>query len=113
MIKDIVWNYSLEYSCWFTTDVGIITCVVIENCGKYLCHRSRCSPHAILRFVSSEAYVRSNFPIVCGCLVVAHLSVIPETCKISARIVDVNAVPLSVMSVVGKCVCLVMMSMIS
>ena len=57
----------MEHSCWFTAD-------------------------AIVRFVFNEACVRSNFPIVCGCLVVTHLSVIPKLCAISAIIVEVNAV---------------------
>ena len=99
------WN--MEYSRRLTTDAGMKTSIMIQ----YLCHCRRYSPHAILRFVFSEAWVRSNFPIVCGCFVVAHLSVMPKICVISAIIVDLNAVPLSVMSVVGKYACLVIMSM--
>ena len=69
------------------------------------------SPHAVFRFVFNEACVRANFPIVCGCLVVAHFCVIPKICVISAIVVEVNAVPLTVISVVGRHACLVMMSM--
>ena len=68
-------------------------------------------PHAIFRFFLSKKCVCSNFPIVCRCFGVAHLSVIPKICVISAIIVGVKAVPLSVMSVVGRYACLVMMSM--
>ena len=62
--------------------------------GKYLCHCGR-----------------SKYPIVCGCSVVAHLRVIPKICVISAMIVEVNAVPLSLLSVVGRYACLVIISM--
>ena len=58
-------------------------------------------------------HVLSNFPIVCGCFVVVHLSVIPKICVISAIIVEVIAVPLSVLSVVGKYEYLVIISMIT
>ena len=43
-----------------------------------------------------------SYPIVCRCFVVAHLSVMSKICVISATIVEVNAVPLSIMSVVGR-----------
>ena len=62
-------------------------------------------------FVLSEAWVRSNFPIACGCLVVAHLSVIPKSWVISTIFVEVNADPLFVLSVVGRYAFLVIISM--
>ena len=65
---------------------------------------------AIFKLVLSEACVLSSLPIVCGCFVVAHLSVLP---KISAMMVDVNADPLSVIRVVGKYECFVIMSIIT
>ena len=78
--------------------------------GRYLCHCRRYSPDAIFKLVLSDACVLSNLPIVCGCFVVAHLRVMPIICVISAMILDVNAVPLSVIMVVGKKECLVMIS---
>ena len=66
--------------------------------------------HVIFEFVLREACVLPNLPIVCGCLVVAHLSVIPKICVISATIFEVNADLLSVMRVVGRYACFVMIS---
>ena len=68
-------------------------------------------PTCLFEISLSKACVRSSFAIVCGCVVVAHLSVIPKVCVVSAIIVEVNAVPLSVQSVVGRYACLVIMSM--
>ena len=52
----------------------------------------------------------SSLPIVCGCFVVAHLTVVPNNCVISATIVEVNADSLSVMRVVDNYDCFVMIS---
>ena len=52
-----------------------------------------------------------HFPNCLWVFVVAHLSVMPKICVTSAIIVEVKAVPLSVIIVVGKYACLVMMSM--
>ena len=72
---------------------------------------SSISPEADFKFVLSEACVLSSLPRVCGCLVVAHLSVMPKICVISAIIVEVNADPLSVMRTVGRYECFVMISL--
>ena len=52
-----------------------------------------------------------KFPNCLRMFFVAHLSVLPKICVISAIIAEVNAGPLSVISVVGKYECLVIMSM--
>ena len=80
---------------------------------RYLCHWGRYSPEAIFKRILSEACVLSSLPIVCGgCFVVAHISVMPKIWVISAMMVDVKAEALSVMRVVGKYECFVIMSII-
>ena len=32
VIQIVVWNSSMEYSCRFTTDTGMVACVIIEVC---------------------------------------------------------------------------------
>ena len=51
--------------------------------------------------------------MVCGCLVVAHFNVIPSISVIPSEIFEVNADPLSVMSVVGKYECFVIISIMT
>ena len=58
-----------------------------------------------MKIVWKKACVLSSLPIVCKCLVVAYLRVIPKMQARSAIIVDVNADALSVMRVVGKYEC--------
>ena len=70
-------------------------------------------PTCHFEFVLRDACVRSNFPINCGCLVVAHFSVILKNCVNSAKTVELKAVPLSVISVVCKFACLVIISMMT
>ena len=71
------------------------------------------SPEAIFRLVFREACILSSFPIVCWCLVVAHLIVMPKMRVISATNIEVNAEPLSVMRVLGKYECFVIISIIT
>ena len=94
-----------------TSNTGVVGSIVDEH--KYLCHCRRYSPEAIFKLVLSEACVLSSLPIVCGCFVVAQLSVMPKIWVISAMMVDVNADPLSVKIVVGKYDCFVIMSIIT
>ena len=78
---------SMKYLVRLTSDTRVI---LSTGSGKYLCHWRRYSPKAIFKFVLRMAWDLSNFPIVCGCLVVAHLSVMPKIWVISATTVEVN-----------------------
>ena len=81
---------------WLTSNTRMICSIIVEHGnGNNLCHWRRYSPEAIFKFVLRE-----------GCFVVAHLSVIPKICKISATMIKVNADRLSVMRVVDTFECL-------
>ena len=67
------------------------------------------SPVSILRIFLSEACVPSSIPFVCKSFVVTFCRVIPRTSATSLITWDMNTDPLSVMTVVGKKACLVMM----
>ena len=112
VIDNIVWNSTVEYPSWFAANACMITSVVIQNCKRQVfMPLSVIFPTCLLRFVSRDACVPSSSPICRGRLVIAHLSVIHNICVISAIIVEVIAVLLTVISVVVKFACLVTMSM--
>ena len=36
VIQKIVWNSSMEYSCWFPANACMITCIMSQNCKRQL-----------------------------------------------------------------------------
>ena len=81
--------------------------------GRNLCQLFLNSPVDALRCALTDACVRSNSPIVWACFVVACLSSMFRTAATSSVTWEVNCVPISVMIVVGRYVCLHKISMIT
>ena len=89
----------------------MVTCIVVQNCERQIF--KPLSPHAIFKFVLGDACVRFSFHINCECLIGTHFTVFPKICVISTYIVEVKAVLLSAISVIGRYACLLLMSTIT
>ena len=86
--QNIVWNSAMEHPCWFAANTRVVASIVIQNCKRQVFMPlpaifSTC----YFEFVFRNACVRSSFLIVCRCLIVAHLSFIPNLCVLSAMFV--------------------------
>ena len=114
MIKYIVGNSTRKDLTRLMSNTRMVSSVVIDTTsGRYLCLWRRYYPEAIFKLVFREACFLPSLPVVCGCFVVAHVSGIPKILATSAIIVEISADPLSVMRVVGKNECFVIISNIT
>ena len=116
MVHEVVGNSIMKDLDRLTCNTRMIRSIIIEHCLWLVFDLGdwrRFSAEAILKLVLSEACVLSRLPIVCGCFIVAYTSVIPKICVTTATMVEINADPLSVMRVVAKYECFVMISIIT